>query len=151
MPVNVSLTLSTLASALVTPLVVALWARITPVAARSEFDHLTAASLRARNKWLDHCFTFFMFVGLLVPFAFITSLSSERLAPWLVGVAIGNMVVVPTGVIAAITLPKGTVRFREFWCFYEVRWGIGLRGIAWVYGAIAILWTFCAARLCLGT
>jgi hypothetical protein len=91
-----------------------------------------------------------MFVGLLAPIAALPLLKSERLAPWLVGFALGNMVVLPTGVIAAITLPKGVARYREFWRFYEVKWGIGLRGIAWVYGAISVLWIFCLVRLLLG-
>ena len=150
MSVEKSLALSTFASALLTPLIVALWAKITPVATRSEFDHLGADNLRARNRWLDHCFTLLMFIGMLVTFAFIPLLRSEQLAPWLIGLAIGNMVVLPTVVIAALTLPSGTARFREFWRFYEVRWGIGLRGIAWVYGFISVLWVFCVARLLLG-
>ena len=141
---------STLASAVLTPLVVALWARITPVSALSEFDRMGAGQLRARNKWLDYCFTLLMFVGLLAPIAALPLLKSERLAPWLVGLALGNMVVLPTSVIAAITLPKGEARYREFWRFYEVKWGIGLRGIAWVYGAISVLWIFCLVRLLLG-
>jgi len=145
-----SLGWSTFASAVLTPLIVALWAKAAPVSARSEFDHLSAGELRARNKWLDHGFTVLMFVGLLVPFACIPLLKSEQQALWLVGMAIGNMVVLPTAVIAAITLPKGAARFREFWRFYEVRWGIGLRGIAWVYGGVSILWVFCVARLLLG-
>jgi len=143
--------LSILASAALTPIIVALWAKVTPVATRSEFDHLGAGELRARNKWLDHCFTLLMFVGLLVPFAFPQLLKSEQHAPWLIGLGFGNTVVLPTAAIAAVTLPKGTARFREFWRFYEVRWGIGLRGIAWVYGLISILWVFCAARLLLVT
>jgi len=149
--VDKSLALSTFASALLTPLIVALWARIAPVATRSEFDHLGTDQLRARNRWLDHLFTLLMFIGLVVPFAFIPLLRSEQDGLWLFGLALGNMVILPTAAIAAITLPKGAARFREFWRFYEVRWGIGLRGIAWAYGLISILWVFCVARLLLGT
>jgi len=41
--------------------------------------------------------------------------------------------------IALITSREGTERFRKFWRYYEVKWGIGLRSIAWVYVPIGAL------------
>jgi len=149
--VDLSSAISVAASAALTPLIVSMWAKITPVASQSEFDHMGADRLRSRNKWLDRTFTILMFVGLAIPIALIPRLGTGRLAPWLIGLALGNMVVLPTAVIGALTLPKGAARFREFWRYYEVKWRIGLKGIAWVYGFISLVWIMCAVRLMLGT
>jgi hypothetical protein len=142
--------ISVFASAVLTPLIVSLWARITPVAGQSEFDGMSADQLRSRNKWLDRAFTVLMFVGMAAPIPFLPNPGAKPLAPWLIGLAIGSMVVLPSAVIAALTLPKGAVRFREFWRYYEVRWGIGLKGIAWVYGLITLVWVVSLTRLLLG-
>ena len=146
-----SVAVAVFASAVLTPLVVSLWAKITPVAGQSEFDGMSSEQLRARNKWLDHAFTALMFVGLTAPIPFLADPDAKPLAPWLIGLAFGSMVVLPSAVIAALTLPKGAVRFREFWRFYEVKWGIGLKGIAWVYGFITLVWVVSLVRLLLGT
>jgi hypothetical protein len=142
---------SVVASAVLTPLIVSLWAWITPVAGKSEFDGMSADQLRSRNKWLDRAFTVLMFVGMAAPIPLLPNPDVKPLAPWLIGLAIGSMVVLPSAVIAGLTLPKGAVRFREFWRYYEVRWGIGLKGIAWVYGLITLVWVVSLTRLLLGT
>ena len=82
---------------------------------------------------------------------FFANPDAKPLTPWLIGFAIGSMVVLPSAVIAVLTLPRGAVRFREFWRYYEVKWGIGLKGIAWVYGFITLVWVVSLARLLLGT
>jgi hypothetical protein len=149
--VDHAVAVSIFASAVLTPLIVSLWAKITPVAGRSEFDGMSADQLRSRNKWLDRAFTVLMFAGLAAPMPFFPNPDLKPLAPWLIGLAIGSMVVLPSAVIAVLTLPRGAVRFREFWRYYEVKWGIGLKGIAWVYGFITLVWVVSLARLLLGT
>src|SRR5262245_24982444 len=106
-----------------------------------------ADRLRARNKWLDRAFTVLMFVGLLVPLLAMQALGSVQLDLRIIGLAFGNMVVLPTAFVAAITLPSGIARFHEFWRYYELKWGIGLKGIAWVYGLITLVWSVCLVRL----
>ena len=61
-----SIALSLFASAALTPIIVSLWAKITPVASRSEFDCIGAEQLKSRNEWLDRTFTALMFVGLVL-------------------------------------------------------------------------------------
>jgi len=149
--VDRSIALSLFASAALTPIIVSLWAKITPVASRSEFDCIGAEQLKSRNEWLDRTFTALMFVGLVAPIPFIANVGARQLGPWLLGFAFGNMVVLPSAVVAAVTLPKGPARFREFWRYYEVKWGIGLKGIVWVYGFMSLVWVMCTTRLLLGT
>jgi hypothetical protein len=95
-------------------LLVKWWARLTPPASESEFDRLDFEALRARNG--------------LAPATF-----------WLLALGFGLMVLLPVAYVAAVTLPHGAQRFREYWRFYELKWGIGLSGIRWVYIPIAIL------------
>ena len=59
--------------------------------------------------------------------------------PWPVGLGFGVMVILPVTFIALFTLPKGAGRFAEFWRFYELKYGIGLKGIAVVYVLFALL------------
>ena len=35
--------------------------------------------------------------------------------------------------------PYLSQRFQEFWRFYEIKYGIGIRGITWVYTPIGLL------------
>ena len=49
------------------------------------------------------------------------------------------MVDLPVAVIASITLHQGVKRFQEFWRFYEIKYGIGIRGITCVYTPIGLL------------
>ena len=61
------------------------------------------------------------------------------------------MVALPVAVIALITLRQGSDRFREFWRFYEIKWGVGLCGIAWVYLPIGLLAPLGLGLMLLGT
>ena len=124
---------------LLTPLAVAAWQRLTPPPSESEFDALGADVLKARNKYLDHLFTFLMFAGAVTPLPFIRNASSPAHAIAWLGLGLGLMVDLPVAVIAGITLRHGVKRFREFWRFYEIRWGIGMRGIVLVYTPIGLL------------
>ena len=130
------------ASAVLTPLLVMLWARLSPPATTSDFDHLDSDTLRARNGQKDNIATLLSIIGICVPLVVMYL----RLAPgsfWLVGLGFGLSVLLPVGYIAAVTLPQGAQRFHEFWRFYELKWGIGLRGIRLVYIPIAILGLVC--------
>ena len=73
-----SIALSLFASAALTPIIVSLWAKITPVASRSEFDCIGAEQLKSRNEWLDRTFTALMFVGLVAPIPFIANVGATR-------------------------------------------------------------------------
>jgi hypothetical protein len=140
---------SSLASLVLTPLVMMAWQRLTPPADVSEFDALGSAALRARNKYLDYLFTILMFVGLITPFAFIRNASSPPHALALFGLGFGLMVDLPVAVIAGMTLPYGVSRFREFWRFYETKWGISVMAVALVYTPIGLLGIACTAVLLL--
>jgi len=125
------------------------WQRLTPPADVSEFDALGSAALRARNKYLDYLFTILMFVGLIRPFAFIRNASSPPDDLALFGLDFGLMVDLPVAVIAGMTLPYGVSRFREFWRFYETKWGISVMAVALVYTPIGLLGIACTAVLLL--
>jgi len=60
-------------------------------------------------------------------------------SPWPLGLGLGLMVILPTLFILMVTLPQGSVRVREFMRFYETKWGIGIRGLRWIYVPIAML------------
>jgi hypothetical protein len=125
------------------PVIILLWKRLAPPRSHSEFDHLGVDTLKKRNGALDLLFTLLMFAGLMAPLFLMLALKIKPTAPKvLIGLgclSFGLMVLLPVGVIAAITLPHGQSRFREFWRFYETKWGIGLNGITWVYAPIAAL------------
>lgn len=121
-----------------TPLVVHLWALIFPVGEDSEFSSLSPEQMKARNAWIDNVATGCMMIGAVFPLLFWSVVPDEKLM-WLVVSQPGAMVMAHFAWIAAVTLPQGRVRFREFWRFYELRWGIGLRGIRLVYVPAACL------------
>jgi hypothetical protein len=120
-----------------------LWRRLAPPAGRSKFDDLGRDALIKRNGKLDGMFTALMFVGLISPVLVASRLLSGHPKSLffigLVALSFGLMVALPVAVVALLTLRRGADRFREFWRFYEIRWGIGLRGIAWVYIPIGLL------------
>jgi hypothetical protein len=150
--VDLTTTLPLVASLALTPVVMALWQRAAPPTDCSEFDALGLA-LTERNGRLNSLFTFLMFVGLLVPLPFLLSLpaSSGLRAFGFVALAFGLMVDLPVVVIGVITMREGIKRFQEFWRFYEIKYGIGLRGIAWVYIPIGLLAPIGLVMVVLGT
>lgn len=120
-----------------------LWRRLAPPAGHSKFDDLGRDVLIKRNGKLDGMFTALMFVGLISPVLVASRLLSGQHKSLffigLVALSFGLMVALPVAVVALLTLRRGADRFREFWRFYEIKWGIGLRGIAWVYIPIGML------------
>jgi hypothetical protein len=147
--VAIPLIAASVTSFVLTPLVIKMWQHFTPPASVSEFDALGFDVLKARNKYLDHLFTVLMFVGMVAPFPFIRNASTPTHSIALLGLAFGLMVDLPVAVIAGLTLRHGVPRFREFWRFYEIRWGIGMRGIAMVYTPIGLLGIACFVVLLL--
>jgi hypothetical protein len=150
---DLTLTLPLVASLALTPVVMALWQRAAPPTDSSEFDALGVAALTERNGRLNSLFTLLMFVGLLVPLPILLSLtvSSGLRAFGFMALTFGLMVDLPVVVIGAITMREGVKRFQEFWRFYEIKYGIGLRGIAWVYIPIGLLAPIGLLMVLLGT
>jgi hypothetical protein len=128
--------LSIAAATLLTPVVVYLWGRAFPPSASNPGER--AEDLKARNGWIDGVATFFMFAGLAAPIIFFWRDLNAVGAP-VIGLMFGLMVIFHFVWVCLATLPFGVQRFREFWRFYELRWGIGVRGIQFVYIPIAML------------
>ena len=131
-------------AALVTPLVVLIWQRAFPVSSFSQFDLVGRDELQRRNNWIDRAATFLMFVGLMafvVPYV----LGAPRNDPIGLALGFGLMMWLPASFVIGVTLPQGTNRFREFLRWYELKWGIGMRGIAYVYVPLFVLSAFALA------
>jgi len=127
-----------------TPVVVYLWGKAFPpdpfrLGERPEY-------LKARNGWIDAVATCFMFAGLVTPMVLFGRHLNSIGAP-VIGLFFGLMVIFHFLWICVATLPFGIDRFREFWRFYELRWGIGTRGIQFVYIPIAMLGIISAAYI----
>lgn len=127
-----SVILSGLMGALLTPLIVRWWSRAAPPAETSEFDSLGMDALRARNSRIDNVGTVLSFCGLLTAFPFYFN-SSATNSWWPLGMGFGMMVIFPVTYFWLATRGGGLARWYEFWRFYEIKWGIGLRGLRWVY------------------
>jgi len=129
--------------AALTPIVIAIWKRLFPVSSFSEFDHVRRDDLKRRNNWIDWIATLVMFLGLaswFVPY----SKGLPTNDPIGAALGFGLMMWLPASFILIVTLPRGLSRFREFLWWYELKWGIGIRGIAYVY---VPLFVFAAAAL----
>lgn len=130
----------------VTPLIVYLWGRAFPIANNSEFGSVDYDTLKKRNGWIDVIATLTMFIGVLLPFLLVGLVRKDRVI-WLPALAIGLMVISHFAWVCAVTLPSGAPRFREFWRFYELRWGIGISGIKLVYIPVGALGVVAAVML----
>jgi hypothetical protein len=140
-----SLVLSTLVATLLTPLVVTLWSRAFPPAALGELEGKEI--LRARNGWIDAIATIFMFIGLFLPLVLFRH-NFNAVGVWAVGLMFGLMVSMHFLWVCVATMPFGGLpRFREFWRFYEIRWGIAMKGIRVVYIPISLLGLFSAVKI----
>jgi hypothetical protein len=85
-----------------------------------------------------------MFVGLM-SFVFPYAQGTPPNDPIGGALGLGLMMWLPGSFVMAVTLPHGTTRFREFLRWYELKWGIGIRGITYVYVPFFV---FGAAALC---
>jgi len=78
------------------------------------------------------------FCGLLTAFPFYFGPAKSN-NPWPVGMGMGMMVIFPVTFIWLATRRGGIARWHEFWRFYELKWGVGLRGVQWIYAPLAAL------------
>lgn len=130
-----------LASIVLTPIIVYIWSHAFPVLQEAEFDSVNYETLKKRNGWIDWVATLMMFLGLAVPFILYPFIKESN-AFWLAGLAVGSMIIFHFIWVCAATRSFGGRRAREFWRFYELRWGIGIAGIKFVYipiGAFGLL------------
>lgn len=140
-----SFALSTLAATLLTPLVVTLWSRAFPPEPLDNDE--SEKTLRARNGWIDAIATLFMFIGLFLPLV-VFGRNFNAVGIWAVGLMFGLMVSMHFLWVCIATIPSGGLtRFREFWRFYELRWGIAMKGIRVVYIPISLLGLFSAVKI----
>jgi hypothetical protein len=133
---SLSVVITGLVGGLLTPLIVRWWSRATPPAETSPFDSLGMEVLRARNNRIDNIGTVFSFCGMLTAFPFYFG-GAKSNNFWPVGLAMGMMVIFPVTFFWLATRHGGVARWHEFWRFYELKWGIGLRGLRWVYVPLA--------------
>jgi hypothetical protein len=88
-----------------------------------------------------------MFVGLAGPI-FLLKPEFARFGIWALGLAFGLSISAHFICVSVLTLPFGGLkRFREFWQFYELRWGIAMAGIRVVYIPLVVLGLICALRM----
>ena len=140
-----SLVLSTVAATLLTPLVVTLWSRAFPPAPLDAQE--SKENLRTRNGWIDAVATIFMFIGLFFPLV-LFGRNFNNVGIWAVGLMFGLMVSMHFLWVCVATIPfGGLARFREFWRFYELRWGIAMKGIRVIYIPISLLGLFSAVKI----
>lgn len=97
--------MSVLVSLAVTPLIVYLWSRAFPVLSSSEFAAVEYGDLKKRNGWIDLIVTLMMFVGLVLPFLLMPLVRRDH-AMWLVGVAVGSMVILRIAWVCVATWPS---------------------------------------------
>ena len=135
---TLSAIISGLVGGLLTPLIVRWWSRAAPPAETSAFDSLGMDVLRARNNRIDIVGTVLSFCGLLTAFPFYFG-SGKSNSGWPLGMGFGMMVIFPVTFFWLATRHGGLARWHEFWRFYELKWGIGLRGLRWLYVPIALL------------
>jgi hypothetical protein len=130
--------ISTAAALILTPLVVKAWSKLAPPNEVSEFDELLPGELKRRNGWIDAISTLLCLIGICSPIWFyMRGVSNHNL--WPVGLGFGLMVILPSLFVLGVTLPQGLRRLREFGRFYEMKYGIGIRGVLIVYVPLAIL------------
>ena len=133
-----SAVVSGLVGGLLTPFIVRWWSRATPPAETSEFDSLGIETLRARNNRIDVVGQILSICGLLTAFPFYFGPLASN-SPWPLGMGFGMMVIFPVTYFWFATRRGGLVRWYEFWRYYELKWGVGLRGLRWLYIPIAAL------------
>lgn len=145
---NLSAILSGAAAAILTPLIMALWSKMAPPAESSDFDHIDPVSLHDRNNGFDIVCQVLSLAGIFTPVV----LMAIGVTPsfWLVGFGFGLMVILPVAFIVAVTLRDGIQRYREFWRFYELKWKVGIRSVAWLYTPLALLGVISFLALMIG-
>jgi hypothetical protein len=136
--IDPSVGISGVVGGLLTPLIVHWWSRLCPPAESSEFDSMGMDELRARNNRIDNIGSVLSFVGLLTAFPFYFGPVKWE-SGWPVGLGLGMMVIWPVTFFWLATRRGGIARWLEFWRFYEIKWGVGLRGLRWFFVPVALL------------
>jgi len=101
-------------------------------------DTVEAHSLSRRHRSLELWSQLAAVIGLVGAIAFLVLLRVGN-TPWLIGVVFGWPVLVAILFIGSFTLPHGLSYWREFWRFYELRYGITLRFLAPLYATLCAL------------
>lgn len=127
-----------LAGGVLTPLIMTWWRRVTPPADSSEFDALSRDQLHARNNKIDVIGQIASLCGLLTAFPFYFGPQDSN-SPWPLGMGFGMMVIFPVTCFWLATRHGGATRWREFWRFYELKWGVSCRSLRWLYVPIGVL------------
>ena len=123
------------ATVVLTPLLLWMLARAFPA---RESSSLELQPLRARHKATQTWATVFAIVDVWAAL-FVMIFVHVGNTPWLVGVVLGSLVLVPVVVIAIRTLPRGLAEWQEFWRFHELHHRISLTLLAPLYAAIGLL------------
>jgi hypothetical protein len=137
---------SALVAAFVAPLIMTLWNRLSPPAKSSPYDVFSEGELKYRNNRINIVASLLSLAGIFVPLAFYANSAFSR-NPWPLGLGFGLMVILPVAFISVVTLPKGIKRYGEFWRFYELKYGIGLRSLAIFYLLLGLLGILSAYKL----
>jgi len=91
-------------------------------ATTSEFDAMSKEELHRRNNWIYVTADVIFIAGLVLLFVIIAALGLEGRSPWRVVFWFFFPVTLMMAFIAAVTLPSGRKRFREFWRFQELKY-----------------------------
>jgi hypothetical protein len=129
-----------------TPLIISAFAFLAPLLARAlsrafpprRLEPEYYDVLQARHNALEIRSRVFAVAGLIASVCFLIVWHPGN-TPWLVGVIFGWAVLAPVLLIAACTLPKGFVRWHEFWRFYELRHKIRLRFLGLLYTLLCLV------------
>ena len=124
-------------SATLTPVLMALWGKMSPVRELSGWEP-TFDTLKRRNNIIDGVACVLCLIGIGVPLPLMQYIP-ESTHMWAVGLGFGLMVLLPVMFVTLVTLPFGIGRFLEFWRFYELKYKIGIRGIIVLYIPLMIL------------
>ncbi|QUM80423.1 hypothetical protein HWV01_09050 [Moritella sp. 5] len=128
-------------SIFLTPIIMVLWSKFFPVNKNYELNFSSFDTLKRNNQWINNISVVLHFVGLSLPIPFLQSITDNNpeLVPWGIALVFGSMVVIPFIFVSIVTLSFGFNRFREYWRFYELHYGIGIKGIKLVFIPIGLI------------
>jgi hypothetical protein len=145
---TLALSISTGAALVLTPLAMKMWGKLSPPNELSEFDELLPGELKRRNGWIDRISTLLCLIGICTPlWLYARGISKHN--PWPLGLGFGLMVILPSLFVLSVTLPQGLRRLKEFGRFYELKYGIGIRGVLVVYVPLAVFGVLSGVELAL--
>jgi hypothetical protein len=126
---------------LLTPLLMWAWGKAFPVAGNSGFDAVGFEELKRRNNWIDWISTALFFVGIGAGLATYAA-GLSRYNPAGAAFGFGLMMWLPIVWLTIFSFLYGSTRLCEFLRFYELKHGVGRRGLGFAYIplAIAALW-----------